>query len=76
MLVPSGICTSTRTSGRSEVGKNCFLTAPMPTPAIRKTADHRTRDEQFAAHRPGDHAAQATVAGRVVDRLVPALGPA
>ena len=58
MLVPSGICTSTSTSGRSEVGKNCFLTAPIPDPGDQEDRHHRTRDEELAAHRPGDHAAQ------------------
>ena len=33
----------------------------------------RTRDEELAAHRPSDHAAQTTIPGRRVDRVVPPL---
>jgi nucleoside-diphosphate-sugar epimerase len=35
ILVPSGSLTSTITSGRSELGKNCWLTKPMPMTASR-----------------------------------------
>jgi hypothetical protein len=38
MEVPYGICTSTSTSGRSEVGKNCFLTRLMPRIATTNVA--------------------------------------
>src|SRR5438034_9431349 len=33
-----GICTSISTSGRSDVGKNCFLTMPMPSTAMESAA--------------------------------------
>jgi hypothetical protein len=49
MLEPSGICTSTRTSGRSEVGKNCFFTAPMPTAAARKATSTRPATSHLLA---------------------------
>src|SRR5207248_10135704 len=38
MDVPYDLCTSTSTSGRSDVGKNCFFTAPMPSTEIGRAS--------------------------------------
>src|SRR6266480_3531434 len=47
ILLPSGICTSTRTSGRSDVGKNCRFTAVMPMPASTKKNTTAPATENF-----------------------------
>ena len=72
MLLPSGICTSTRTSGRSEVGKNCCLTDAHADAGEHEHGDHGAGDEELVADRPADQPAEPPVVGRGVDRGVTA----
>ena len=70
MLVPSGSRTSIRTSGLSDVGKNCSLSHPCQRRRTPGDADDTACDE-LVAHGKGDEPSQAPIVRRVVDRAVP-----